>query len=71
MDVAPGNWDNTKGKHYTVKAKSAGYSTITFTNPNNGKAGVLEFYVVEKETGYALDNVPKFTVEKGKTTNFF
>ena len=71
MDVAPGNWDNTKGKHYTVKAKSAGYSTITFTNPNNGKAGVLEFYVVEKETGYALDNVPKFTVEKSKTTNFF
>jgi len=71
MDVTPGNWSNTKGKHYTVKAKAAGYSTITFTHPDNGEVGALELYVVNGETGYSFDSVPKFTVEKGKTTNFY
>ena len=71
IDATPDGWDDTYGQHYTITARKAGGATLTVTNPQNSDAASLDLYVIEKETGYSFDNVPKLMYEDGKTTNFY
>ena len=71
LDFTTGDWNNETGRRYNVTAKQAGNCSITFTNPSDGAANKIDFTVIDGETGYTFDGVPKMTIEEGKTTNFY
>lgn len=71
VDFTTGDWNDETGRQYRVKAKQAGSCSITFTNPADGAAAKIDFTVIDGETGYTFDGVPKMTIEEGKTTNFY
>ncbi len=71
LAVDPAGWDDKYGQRFTVLARNIGAASITFTHPLNGEAVGIDLQVIDKEAGYRFSNVPKLTIEPGKTTNFY
>ncbi len=71
LTVDPAGWDDKYGQRFTVLARNIGAASITFTHTLNGEAAGIDLQVIDKEAGYRFSNVPKFTIEPGKTTNFY
>jgi len=71
LAVDPTGWDEKYGQRFTVLAKNIGAASITFTHPLNGESAEIDLQVIDKEAGYRFSNVPKLTIEPGKTTNFY
>ncbi len=71
VDVKVGSWDSSYGQKITLNAKKPGKTELTVVDPANGVSGVLEISVVDSKTVYNFNEVPKMTVEPGKTTNFY
>lgn len=71
IDVADSGWSSKYGQKLKITAKQEGSSTITVTNPNTSESSSLEIYVTGNESGWNFYNIPKMTIEEGKTTNFY
>ena len=71
VSVDVGNWDSMYGRQYQLRGKKRGYTSITFTNPQNGDSKVLEVSVMPAEAGYSFQDIPEKEYEEGKITNFF
>lgn len=71
LQIKNKGWDSSRGQHFSLTAKKTGATTLTVTDPSTGATGSLDLNVVDSETIYSFDNVPKLTVENGKTTNFY
>ena len=71
LQIKNNGWDNTYGQHLSLTAKKAGSTTLTVVDASTGATGSLNLNVVDSEIVCSFDNVPKMTIEEGKTTNFY
>lgn len=71
INVTDSGWSSKYGQKLKVTAKQEGSSIITVTNPNTSESSSLEIFVTGNESGWNFYNIPKMTIEAGKTTNFY
>jgi len=71
IQINNSSWDSFQGQHLSLTAKKTGSTTLSVVDTENNVTGLLELYVVDSEMVCSFDNVPKMTIESGKTTNFY
>ena len=71
ISVVDNGWSKKYGQKLRITAQKEGSSTISVTHPDTGDVSTLDLYVTANESGWNFYNIPKTTIEEGKTTNFY